>query len=176
MRNMNNLGQSVCPAGESYRGGDGIHLLEETHNATHRALTPDSRTWSTARAATVNPAIRSEMGHQKTSFSDNWIIRGLESKLTLRPKSPGLRILPLVSNESAALMSLMGLLRLGWFSALKKSARSSKFLDSFTGKRLAIERSTLLCDGPRSTLRPRLPMSFPPSGASAVGSCTLIRT
>jgi len=51
-------------------------------------------------------------GTQNVNFRDNWIIRGLESKLRLRPKSPGLRIRPLGSNASPVEMSLMGLLRL----------------------------------------------------------------
>jgi hypothetical protein len=38
-------------------------------------------------------------------------MRGLESKLRLGPKSPGLRMRPLGPNDSAAVMSLIGFLR-----------------------------------------------------------------
>src|SRR5438445_7416440 len=84
-------------------------------------------------------------------------MRGLELKLTTLPKS-------------SELMSLMGLSRFAWLRTLKKSAWNSRFLDSAREKRLDKEKSMLLWLGPRSTLRPTLPRSVPPSGANAVGS------
>ena len=52
---------------------------------------------------------------------------------------------------------------------MKKSARISRFLDSLMGNRLATEISMSFWKGPRNTLRPTLPMSFPPSGPGLSG-------
>jgi hypothetical protein len=50
----------------------------------------------------------------------------------------------------------------------KNSARNSMFLTSPNGRRLPTERSTLICCGPRKTLRPTFPKSGPVASAIAV--------
>src|SRR6476659_5874743 len=91
----------------------------------------------------------------------------------MRQKSPGLMICPvfgsrLPPDETTALRLLIGLAKLTWLNRLKNSARTSMFLDSANGKRLIIEKSTLVCRGPRKTLRPTLPKSVPFAPAKAV--------
>src|SRR5215813_13243913 len=88
------------------------------------------------------------------------MMRGLELKLTILPKSP-------------ELTSLIGLFLFEWLRRLKNSARNSRFFDSAREKCLPTEKSILLWLGPRSTFRPTLPKSVPPSEDNAVGSWEL---
>ena len=92
---------------------------------------------------------------------------------TIRPKSPGLMIRPvfgsiLPPDEVKAFRLLIGFAKFTWLKRLKNSARNSIFFDSANGNRLVIEKSTLVCFGPRKTLRPTLPKSVPASLAVAV--------
>src|SRR5213080_1867156 len=98
--------------------------------------------------------------------------RGLLLVAVMRPKSPGLMIRPFASmlppDDANALRLLIGLAKFTWLKRLKNSARNSRFFDSLMGKRLMTEKSTLVCRGPRKTLRPTLPKSVPVVSALAV--------
>ncbi len=101
------------------------------------------------------------------------MIRGLLLVEMMRPKSPGLMIRPVFASmlppdEAKALKLLIGLAKFTWLKRLKNSARNSTFFDSRIGKRLMTEKSTLVCLGPRRTLRPTLPKSVPVALAVAV--------
>src|SRR5712692_4547042 len=101
------------------------------------------------------------------------MIRGLLLVEVMRPKSPGLMICPvfesmLPPDEAKALRLLIGFAKFTRLKRLKNSARNSMLFDSPTGKRLMMEKSTLTCFGPRSTLRPTLPKSVPVTPAGAV--------
>ena len=63
---------------------------------------------------------------QNVSFTANWRIRGLESKVKLRPKSPGSTTRPMESNEFATLISLIGLLRLECGELKKVASRPGR--------------------------------------------------
>ena len=67
-----------------------------------------------------------------------------------------------------ALRLLMGLARLTWLNRLKNSARNSMACASLIWKRLMMEKSTLVCRGPRKELRATLPKSVPAAAAIAV--------
>src|SRR6185369_10695728 len=99
--------------------------------------------------------------------------RGLLLVETMRPKSPGLVIRPVLASmlppeDVITLRLLIGLSKFTWLKRLKNSARNSKFFCSDRRNRLMIEKSEFACRGPRRTLRPTLPMSVPRPSARAV--------
>src|SRR5262245_18960363 len=102
------------------------------------------------------------------SFSANCIRRGLLLVETMRPKSPGATINPVLLKVVAEVLRLLiGLARFTWLNKLKNSMRNSAVFDSLSGKRFVNAMSTFLCPGPRSTLRPTLPKSVPTAFAIA---------